>query len=383
MSAAVERWAAALAAPIRARLSLPLTRLATAGKTFCKEQLEGVASISDRGDLLAQLPVYLDTGTRDEYARYQRWHRELPPEVRSTGFFLVDQLERLKRVFVHDHIGRPEEVSVAAWDVGRAVHYVALGWGAGYLDESEVWQAVAKAARIAVDAYDSWEAYGRGFRYGRWFWAGYWADGMAETEAAIAQLLGHGGAWHDLPWPGDLAAIEARGAQPSVAKAPTAWAWKAVRMFVDCPGCLTPVLVREVGDAVTCDACGERSEVAAKDAWTHGAAPDDEDDDDEEDDDAPEPGAVALSTNLDDHIQRALTATPDHAACACGAAITPAHVTAADGAHRCACGRATPVVAAPAWLRAIDANVRFVVGGPLALGRPDGMLYLLRAQEPA
>jgi len=155
-----------------------------------------------------------------------------------------------------------------------------------------------------------------------------------------------------------------------------------VRIFVDCPACQLPVLVRELGTAIRCDACGEPSEVAARDGWKHGAARDDEDEDDEEEEEDEEedadPGALSLSTNLDDRIQRALKAAPTHAACAgCGAAISDAAVRAATGAYRCACGRATPIVAAPAWLREIDARLRYVVGGPLTLGRPDGALYLL------
>jgi hypothetical protein len=394
MSAELERWAVALAAPIRRRLGLPLLGLAGGrapsgrhGDRFCKQQLGDVASIRSRADLLAQLPVYLERGSREEYARYRRWHQQLPPEARSTGFFLLDQTERLKRVFVHDHIDRPEETSVAAWDVGRLVHYVGLGWGAGYLSEAEAWQAIGRAARIALDAYDSWPAYGRGFVYGRWFWAGYWADGMKETAEAIDELLAPGGGWHDLPWPVDVGALERVEEAPTLVASTSSWSWRAVRIFVDCPACALPILVRELGTDILCDGCGYFSELAARVGWLHAAAPDDEDDDDDEDeyeddeedadDEAPaDPAALTLFTNLDDRIQRALKATPPHARCAgCGAAIEAEAVRAGD--HRCGCGRVTPVVTAPTWLRAIDGRLRYVVGGPLTLGRPDGVLYLL------
>ena len=102
---------------------------------------------------MKHLPVYLETGTRDEYAKYRRWHAELPPEARTAGFYLLDQTERLKRVFLHDHGGRPEETSVAAWDVTRAVHYAGLGWGAGVGEGAGGWERAGPRLRDTVSKW--------------------------------------------------------------------------------------------------------------------------------------------------------------------------------------------------------------------------------------
>jgi hypothetical protein len=365
-------WATALAAPIRARLGLPAAEF-SASKRWARQQLQGLLSVHDRGDLLEQLPVYLDRGTRGEYVDYVAWHAALPPEAQSAGFYLIDQGVRLKRVFVHDHVGRSEETSPAAWDVARIVHYAQLGLAAEHLSAVEAWDVVARAARIATEAYDSWDAYARGFLYGRWFWQGYWEDGMKDSQRAVDALLAVGGAWRAIAWRTTADGLALAAEEPAAVEVRRTT--RAVRAFVDCPACMVPILIREVSDAVVCEACGERSEIAARDAWGHAAAPPDEDKDEDEDDEDEDDAAegLALHTNLDDRIQRFLARDVPAPVCAgCNAAIP-----LAVGTHRCACGRPSAVVAAPAWLRAIDPRLRFVVGGPLALGRPDDVLYLV------
>jgi hypothetical protein len=361
-------------------------RPARKGDRWCREQLSGIAGIGSRDELLENLERDLSRGIRAVYQQYLDWHRDLPPEAASVGYYLLDQGERLRRVFVHDHHGRPEETDLAAWDVARAVHYAGLGWAARYVTEAEAWAVIARAARIAAGAYDSWEAFGRGFVYGRWFWVGFWDEQMVATAAAVAALTAPGGGWHDLRWRFDVDGLGATGAaEAPVELAPARSTWLAVRMFVDCPACQLPVLVRDAGDALRCDGCGVASEAAHRDAWKHGASPPDDDEEEEEEeeedeDDGLRRDAVGLCTNLDDRIQRAIRTAVHHAACdRCAAPITAEAARA--GAVRCGCGATTPVVAAPAWLRAIDPQLRFVVGGPLALGRPDGVLYLLR-DEP-
>lgn len=384
-------WACALAAPIRARLRLPLEGLAGGhqpthgrGSRFCRDQLRNVASIRDRADLEKQLPSYIEGGSRAEYERYRGWHAALPPEARTAGFWLLDQTERLKRIFVHDHAGRPEEVSLAAWDVGRIVHYAGLGYGAAYLDEAEAWQYVAKAARIALATYDSWEGYARGYLYGRWFWQGYWEDGMKETQQVIDVLLGEGGAYRTLAWHVDVTELEALGARPAMPAEPAAFECLAIRAAVACPACLTPTLMRTPTLDARCDACGERSEVAARHLWAF-ALTDEEDDDDDDEEPRAEgaaPGLVELYTNLGDELHTVLKRTSATATCAdCSAAIASSAL--AEGDVTCKCGAMVPVVPATAWMRAICPRIRFVVGGPLTLGRHDAFLQFILEKKSA
>jgi hypothetical protein len=334
-----------LAAPIRTRLGKPLDALAPGDKKFCREQLAGVASIRDRAELLKQLPQYLEDLSQKAYDGYRRWHAELPPEAKLAGFYLLDQNERLKRVFVHDHAGRPEEVALVGWDVARVVHYATLVVGAGFLAEHEAWAVLAKAARLARAAYRSWSEYAAGVLYGRWFWVGYWEDGMVQTQKAIDTLSA--GAWKEAAWEWDLAEIDAAavGAAPVPTSVDETLIAIAVRMFVDCPACMSPVLVKEVGEELVCESCGTRSKEAERDAWGMGLGtlPDeDEDDEDEDDEEDEEKLEEELSTNLDDRIQRV---------------VYRQNAPIPDG----------PRLPATEWMKEKQPRVRFVVGGPINL----------------
>lgn len=346
------RSAIELAAPIRRRLGLTCETLAPGVRSWCKRQMRDVASISSAEELREQLPKYLAGIGVETYAKYVAWHAALPPEAKRAGFYLLDERERLNRVFIHDHHGRPEETSVAAWDVARAVHYATLGFGAGYLAEHEAWQAIDAAAKMAQAAYRSWAEYAAGFLYGRWFWVGYWDDGMKETGKAIDGLLD--GDWQAMPWSFELGELVKEQPAPAVAESLTAI---GVRMFVDCPACLSPILVRTLGETIACESCGARSTEAATDAWKHGLGvigDPDEDEDEEEEDEEEDDDTEGLSTNLDDRIQRV--------------AYRRLETFAQDD-----------VIAAPAWLKAISPRIRYVARGSIALGRPDAYLTLVFA----
>lgn len=418
------RWLSALAAPIRVRTGGRLDDL-TGGlapgerhaRRYARSQLRDIASIDSRDDVRTQLASYLQEGLRAEYAALTAWRQALPAAARVLGVEGFDQNARLRRFFVLDHGGTADEHDITAWDTARIVHYAGLAWAAGWLAEHEAWQYASQAAQLARAAYASWDAYGRGFVYGRWYWQGYWNADMTTAAEGVARITGDADGPWTLPWTlaldelADLTAWTPPAVEPMIGT--------ALRPMVDCPACMAPILVRAVGDAVCCDACGEASEQAMHLAWmsivpddddledddgfddedcdgpSHGHGDDDGDDDDDNDDDnddddrdddrevprAPAAPDAETFVNLDDCIVTAQRRDRVRPTCRCGAPISDEQIAAATGAHRCACGSLTAVTAAPAWLTAKAVRARYVVGGPLALGRPDEFLYLLMSSE--
>ncbi|MCE9577618.1 MAG: DUF1266 domain-containing protein [Deltaproteobacteria bacterium] len=418
-TSSARRWLGALAAPIRVRTGGRLDDLAGGlmpgsrdARRYARSQLEGLASIGSREDVLAQLASYLGEGLRAEYAALTAWRQALPAAARVLGVEGLDHTARMRRFFVLDHGGAADECDITAWDTARIVHYAGLAWAAGWLAEHEAVHYAGLAARLARAAYASWDAYGRGFVFGRWYWQGYWNDDMTTAAQGIARITADADGPWALPWSLDLGELAAL-----TATAPTAipaMVGTAVRPAVDCPACLAPILVRAIGDAVRCDTCGEASEAAMRLAWgsvvpddddlddddgfddedcggpSHDHDDDDDDDDDDhdgdDDDGRASPRATATDAetfvNLDDCIVTAQRRDRVRPLCRCGQAIGDDEiVAAAGGAHRCACGIATAVTAVPAWLTEKAVRARFVVGGPLVLGRPDDFLYLMMSSE--
>jgi hypothetical protein len=57
-----------------------------------------------------------------------------------------------------------------AWDLVRAIVLARLGAAAGYLDEQESWEIVARAAARLQGSYGSWAALGEAYAEGRSAW---------------------------------------------------------------------------------------------------------------------------------------------------------------------------------------------------------------------
>jgi hypothetical protein len=389
-----QRWAIALAMPVRVRVGLDGNSLG-GGSAFgwCRRQLRDAAAMEDRPALLKGLETYLAGGQAAEYQALAAWRDGLPRAAGAMGFVILDNTEHLRRAFVVDHAGRPEEASLVAWDVARAAHFATLGYQAGFLVEDEVWRLLARAAKLAQKAYRSWKEYGQGFLYGRWYWAGQFDRAMEDAEKAVKELLrSPNSPWNGLAWDVDVAALEVpeRGDPGGPL---SAW---MVRACVDCPACLQTVLVRSV-QHVHCDACGEPLDGKCVDAVLGTAlrfrdseeedeeedyeSEDDEEDEDDDEDDEAGTGKTEgpkLGTNLGDNIERVITMEGKLACDGCRGPITDADVrgSVGKGAFVCACGYRTAVVAPPPGLREIQPRLRYVVGSPL-LGRGDTYLSFL------
>jgi hypothetical protein len=389
-----QRWAIALAMPIRARLKMNDSLGGGMNAALCKDQLRTAGGMRDRPGVLKGLETYLGEGQAAEYQALAAWRAGLPREAGAMGFVVLDNTEHLRRAFVVDHAGRPEEASLVAWDVARAAHYATLAFGAGFLVEHEAWRFLARAANLAQKAYGSWKEYGRGFLYGGWYWAGHFDQAMGDAEKAVEGLIeGPKSPWNELAWTTDLTSFEVSDpGDPGGAL--SAW---MVRACVDCPACLQTVLVRSV-QKVDCDACGEPLDGKCLDSvlgtalgFRDSGEDDDEDDEESEeeeeeeseddkegDDDAEPAGGPELGTNLDDNVERVVFKRGTCACAGCGSPIADADVRASvsNGAFVCACGLRTAIVTAPPALKEVDPRLRYVIGSTL-LGRYDTYLTFL------
>lgn len=286
-----------------------------------------------------------------------------------------------------DHRGRDEETTVAAWDTARVVHYAGLALHAGFLAEHEAWGYVARAAALARQRVGSWEEYGRSFLYGRWFWAGSVNADLTEYEKVIADLLADDASpWRTLPWDTELAPLATRTADPGDPGGPLRSL--SLRVGLDCPACFSATVLRTVDDR-RCSTCGAEIEASAREAWTTAVGFGDDVEEPEglhrkADTRGPRPtrDELEVGTNLGDVVIR-VSYRGGAPRCACGHAIDDAAVrdAASRGAFGCACGRNVPVTPAPALLRACDPRARYVVGGPLRLGEPGGLLTLLFSER--
>ena len=386
---AARRWAVALAAPLHQQNQFPLDTLGGwprrggLGDPAARELLRELAQIDGRADALEGLPRRLEEGFGAEYDRARAWRQALPREFQAMGFHALDPVEYRVRLFALDHVGAPEEANPVALDVARLVTFAGLAYRAAYLAEHEAWAQVARAAAMARGAYTSWEAFGRGLAYARWFSAGYVDPNTQAMETCVAALLSDPSSpWSTLPWDLDLSPLDTLASDPGDPGGPLLAL--GVRLVVDCPECLAPTLLRTASPAATCQACCARIDGATAHAWATATRLADqvEVDQAQDDEEAPVAGPMAdgllhlqnLGDNLEDIAY--VRAPPT---CECGSVLADAAIRAAmpSGTLRCACGRAIPIALAPAAVRAVDWRARYVVGGPLRVGAPGGLITLL------
>jgi hypothetical protein len=393
-----ERWGIALAAPIYVRQSFPLDVLGggppptRGGSSQARDLLRDLSSITNRAEALNAIDGALGAaGLLAIYEKKAAWLKTVPPEVRAMSFLVLDNPEHLGRAFVRDHVGREEECNVVAWDVARAVHYAGLAYRGGYLAAHETWAFVVRAAEIAKASYDSWKSYGRGFVYGRWFWVGHFDVNTRAAQKVVVDLTAdEKGPWKTLQWELDLSSLATLAADPGDPGGPLRSL--GLRVALDCPECLMATLVSLPCEGARCTACdasiAEAAESAWATAWAAAASSGEPDDDDDDDDN--ERGGVSdgqsrdrleLGTNIDDQIER-VGYIAELARCICGVTFDGERARAAVGAGKivCACGRETLVSHAPKAIRSSDVRARYVVGGPLRVGDPEGLITILASE---
>lgn len=376
-----EQWAIALAAPLYVQNHFALDRLGGGspgqGVAYARSMLRDLTDVDDRRGALALLPQYLDDrGARGAYARRRAWLASLPPESKATGFLFLEGSEHVTTCFVRDHAGQPEELDLTAWDVARLGLYTGLAYRAGYLAEHEAWGILHRAALLARSVYRSWADYASAYLYGRWSSYGSIDASMTELEATVRKLQGGKGPWTMLDWALDLSSLAARTEDPGDPGGPLRAL--PLRVTAECSACLlSTVLPSPTGSGVRCQACGAPIDREAAEAWAL-AVPQATPSDDEEDEDGED--------GEDEEVEPGQTPDPitdsPLLSCGCGRRIDDAVVrTASGGKITCACGRETSVAPAPELLRSLDFRVRYVVGAPLRVGEPRGVLTLLLSER--
>ncbi|MGW7486877.1 DUF1266 domain-containing protein [Streptomyces sp. NPDC054786] len=130
----------------------------------------------------------------------QSWDVTSPESLEATLRWLATEGHRMQMTSA---LGHPP----VAWDFGRYVTVVRLGFGAGYVDEPGAWQLLASAVAPVAQTYGSWEAFANDFVAGRELWmrtAGNdWAGSQDDTIEAVRSLLdptNTSSPWRLVPW---------------------------------------------------------------------------------------------------------------------------------------------------------------------------------------
>ncbi|QSQ12221.1 DUF1266 domain-containing protein [Myxococcus landrumensis] len=88
-----------------------------------------------------------------------------------------------------------------AWDLGRAVVVTRMSHDLKFLNESQAWAFIARAAEQAQSQFSSWEQWGKSYLLGRAMWGGA-EDGMLSGITAITLecQAAPAGPWTKLAW---------------------------------------------------------------------------------------------------------------------------------------------------------------------------------------
>ncbi|MFG2832497.1 DUF1266 domain-containing protein [Streptomyces sp. NPDC048434] len=145
-------------------------------------------------------PLKRINSTHCKVGLQQSWDVTSPESLQATLRWLATEGHRMQMTSA---LGHPP----VAWDFGRYVTVVRLGFGAGYVDEPGAWQLLASAVAPVAQTYGSWEAFANDFVAGRELWmrtAGNdWAGSQDDTIEAVRSLLdptNSSSPWRLVPW---------------------------------------------------------------------------------------------------------------------------------------------------------------------------------------
>ncbi|MEU9126301.1 DUF1266 domain-containing protein [Streptomyces sp. NPDC048506] len=138
--------------------------------------------------------------TNCQVSLQQSWDISSSQSLHATLQWLASEGHRMQMAAA---IGHPP----VAWDFGRYVTVIRLGFGAGYIDEVTAWQLLASAVVPVAQSYASWEAFAHDFVSGRELWmrnAGRdWAGSQEDSVQAVHRLLdptNTSSPWQRVPW---------------------------------------------------------------------------------------------------------------------------------------------------------------------------------------
>ncbi len=379
-----KRWVHALCAPRHD--SKEVVVRGGRGEPSARAWLADVQGVNGRREAMVKLRRVSADGMQANYAQKRAWWQSLPAEASSVGFRFMDADEQRGRAFIQVHGGQTEESSIVALDVAAQVQFSGFAYAAAYVAEHEASAALLAAANLARATYDSWAAYGRAFVYGTWFWAGHVDANVVAMEKKVAELLADvASPWCTLPWDVDLSPLHALTVEPGDPGGPLSSV--SVRVFVDCPECLHPTLLPDTSPRARCHSCGASLDHLTARAWQHATHLGDRIELDASEEAAAE--AERRETGVRqlaviDHPRVRVVHTRRPASCSCGSPFADALVRASVREHggvlTCACGNTVAVGVAPDTMREADFRARYVLGGPLRIGEPHGLVTLFFSQ---
>lgn len=85
---------------------------------------------------------------------------------------LADVLNDLKQDDMVAGIDDVERIGSDAWELGRAVYVTRLCFDAGFVSETEAWNYIGEAHKIAKQKFMNWQDFGYSYAIGRALWSG-------------------------------------------------------------------------------------------------------------------------------------------------------------------------------------------------------------------
>lgn len=123
------------------------------------------------------------------------------PEARELAIERLGNLRACKdELSARGYLKNPAARTAAGWDCGRVVFVARLCVDAGLLSEAQAWDYIARADALALQTFDSWEAFAESYVVGRAMWGGANTGNESIADIAGALLSKPDSPWVQMAW---------------------------------------------------------------------------------------------------------------------------------------------------------------------------------------
>ncbi len=171
----------------------------------CRSVLGGDWEMNNKAEFLEGQTELLSNGHNDDYMICRKAIDENGgaaadiSKIDLAKYKLTeDDKERLE--FVKVHLAEFTKAGIKAWDIARYINNTAIGYCAGFVNESEGMELMKKAAPLAKENYGSWKDYYTAYDLGRRFWGGDKEHDKEFGEVAMKMLEGDKSIYTYLPF---------------------------------------------------------------------------------------------------------------------------------------------------------------------------------------
>jgi len=137
----------------------------------------GINSASSARETIFGMMIgkYGHSSTFDKLKEYVKNENDAVFEADYDKVFLKNLKKSLPLLIKEHIISAPKdvlEISTFAWDIGRLVNIARWSYDLEYITEEEAWEAIYIAYGWALETYDSWQDFAKGYLLGRAMWGG-------------------------------------------------------------------------------------------------------------------------------------------------------------------------------------------------------------------